>query len=423
MNKRKRRAHKLRFPEFQSDVGWCDRKLADVLKEHGLKSTGKEEVFSVSVHKGLVNQIEHLGRSFSASSTDHYNLVLPGDIVYTKSPTGEFPLGIIKQNKLGYPVIVSPLYGVFTPETYALGVILHAYFESPANTKMYLEPIVQKGAKNTINIKNRTFLSRTLPLPKDKNEQQKIAFCLSSLDEQISSESQKNETLKAHKKGLMQQLFPAEGETVPKMRFPEFRSDEEWECGILDDICTISSGGTPSRAKAEYWDGDIPWITTTLIHFETIMSANEFISSSGLRNSSAKILPKDTILMAMYGQGKTRGQVAILGIEAAINQACAALTLKQGCCTNFFFQYLASRYEEIRNISNDGGQKNLSATLIKRIAITYPNQKSKEQYKIADCLSSIDNLITAQSQKIETLKSHKKGLMQQLFPSADEEGA
>ena len=148
----------LRFPEFQNTEGWAERKFSEVLVEHGSKSKGDEEVFSVSVHKGVINQIEHLGRSFSAATTSHYKRVLPNDVIYTKSPTGDFPLGIIKQSKIKVPVIVSPLYGVFTPETPALGYILDAYFESSANTINYLSSIVQKGAKNTINITNDTFL-------------------------------------------------------------------------------------------------------------------------------------------------------------------------------------------------------------------------------------------------------------------------
>ncbi|NTV47972.1 MAG: restriction endonuclease subunit S, partial [Chlorobiales bacterium] len=181
----------LRFPEFRDAGEWKKRRLSEVLVEHGLKSTGIEEVFSVSVHKGLVNQIEHLGRSFSAKSTDHYNRVLPGDIVYTKSPTGDFPLGIIKQSKLDVQVIVSPLYGVFSPETVALGTILDAYFESPVNVQYYLEPLVQKGAKNTINVNNDKFLSASLILPEIKEEQKRIADCLSYLDALFAAQAEK----------------------------------------------------------------------------------------------------------------------------------------------------------------------------------------------------------------------------------------
>ncbi|MBL4941888.1 MAG: restriction endonuclease subunit S [Colwellia sp.] len=207
---------------------------------------------------------------------------------------------------------------------------------------------------------------------------------------------------------------------TPQLRFPEFRDDVEWNLSTIAEISSVSSGGTPSRAKTEYWNGNIPWVSTTLIDFNTIHSANEYITGTGLNNSSTKIFPKNTILMAMYGQGKTRGKVAVLGIEAAINQACAAITLKKGMNTNFVFQNLAARYDELRKISNQGGQENLSGTLIKAIPFVYPDIKTKEQQKIANCLASLDELISAQSQKIKALKTHKKGLMQQLFPSGGE---
>jgi len=276
------------------------------------------------------------------------------------------------------------------------------------------------GAKQT-NLKNEDVLNCPLLLPKEPNEQQKIATCLSSLDEVIAGNSQKLDSLKTHKKFLMQNLFPQEGETIPNYRFPEFVNDGEWNSTRLNKIASISSGGTPSRAKTEYWNGNIPWASTTLIDFNEIKKVNEFITPLGLENSSTKIFPKGTILMAMYGQGKTRGKVAILGLDASINQACAAITLKKGLNTNFVFQNLAGRYDEIRSISNPGGQENLSGELIKNITICYPNVISGEQQKIAECLSSLDDLITSQSEKIEQLKLHKKGLMQGLFPKVEME--
>lgn len=197
---------------FKADDGseftpWQSRKLNEVLKEHKSKSTGKEEVFSVSVHKGLINQVEHLGRSFAAKNTENYNLVKPNDIVYTKSPTGDFPYGIIKQSKIQDDVIVSPLYGVFTPETSGLGYILNVYFESKINVHNYLHSIIQKGAKNTINITNNTFLSKSLMLPTDKDEQEKIANFLSSIDEKIEQVQQQLNSTKEFKKALLQQMF------------------------------------------------------------------------------------------------------------------------------------------------------------------------------------------------------------------------
>ena len=202
-------AQKLRFKSADGEPygDWKERKLSEFLTEHKLKSTGKEEVYSVSVHKGLVNQKEHLGRDFSAPDTSKYNLVKPGDIVYTKSPTGDFPLGIIKQSRVDKNVIVSPLYGVFTPETYALGYILNDYFESNVNTHNYLHPIVQKGAKNTMNITNKTFLSKTLFVPTDVKEQQKIAECLSNVNDSIKNIEIQQNKVNEFKKGLLQQMF------------------------------------------------------------------------------------------------------------------------------------------------------------------------------------------------------------------------
>jgi type I restriction enzyme, S subunit len=202
-------SQKIRFKDEDGNdyPDWEKRKFTDILFEHKLKSTGNEEVHSVSVHKGIINQIEHLGRSFAAANTDHYNLVKPYDIVYTKSPTGDFPYGIIKQSTLSKDVIVSPLYGVFTPETPWLGYILNVYFESVANTHNYLHSIIQKGAKNTINITNTTFLIKNLLLPISKDEQNRIGQFLLSQDCKLKLIGDQINCFKQFKKGLLQQMF------------------------------------------------------------------------------------------------------------------------------------------------------------------------------------------------------------------------
>lgn len=197
-----------RLPGYTGE--WHEVTLDKVLTEHGLRGTGAEEVFSVSVHKGLINQIEHLGRSFAAAETSHYNRVLPGDIVYTKSPTGEFPLGIIKQSKISQQVIVSPLYGVFTPATQALGVILDAHFESPIAVRNYLHPLVQKGAKNTIAITNRRFLEGKLRLPVDHREQSAIAEFIAASQAELSGIEAEIRLVMQQKRGLMQKLLTGE---------------------------------------------------------------------------------------------------------------------------------------------------------------------------------------------------------------------
>ena len=235
----------------------------------------------------------------------------------------------------------------------------------------------------------------------------------------ITQAGKKLDTLKAHKKGLMRQLFPAEGQTLPKLRFPEFQNAPGWKSDSIGKIFETTSGGTPSRSEASYWGGDIPWITTSLVNFCVITEAGEFISEDGLRYSSAKLFPKGTVLIAMYGQGKTRGQVALLGVEAATNQACAAILPRKGVEPYFVFLNLAGRYEELRDLSNSGGQENLSQGLIREVTFSYPSDV-EEQKTIISCLFSLNDLIDAQAQKLEKLKIHKKGLMQQLYPALDE---
>ena len=199
--------------------------------------------------------------------------------------------------------------------------------------------------------------------------------------------------------------------TAPKLRFKEF--DEDWAASRIDEIASVTSGGTPSRSISEYWDGNIPWVTTSLVDFNVIQTAEEFITQDGLKNSSAKLFPKNTILMAMYGQGITRGKVAILGIEATTNQACCAIKLNNSFDTHFIFQNLMNRYEEIRDLSNDGGQKNLSAGIIKEIEVVSPSKE--EQTKIATFLSTVDEKISQLSQKLHLLGQYKQGMMQKLF--------
>jgi len=202
---------------YRKDKGWEVVRLKAVLTEHSDKSTGVEEVYSVSVHKGLVNQIEHLGRSFSATNTNNYNRVHYGDIVYTKSPTGDFPLGVVKQSYVEKDVIVSPLYGVFTPKTFNLGIILDFYFSSPTRTRNYLSPIVQKGAKNTIAITNETLLSKALHLPIDTKVEKSIAEFVYTARKEIDLLKQLSNKFKTQKRGLMQKLLTGEWRIKPEI--------------------------------------------------------------------------------------------------------------------------------------------------------------------------------------------------------------
>jgi|MDTC01.3.fsa_nt_gb type I restriction enzyme M protein len=169
------------------NIKWENFNLSDILKETFQKTINKnEEIYSVSVHKGLVNQIEHLGRSFAAENTQNYNLVKPGDIVYTRSPTGEFPFGVIKQSKINKSVLVSPLYGVYKPSTIELGNIIDFYFELKENAYNYLHSIVNIGPKNTLSISSDVFLSKKITVPEDKEIIKLISNFINLLNNKIN---------------------------------------------------------------------------------------------------------------------------------------------------------------------------------------------------------------------------------------------
>ena len=175
---------KKRLPGFSGE--WKNIKLCEVLSERKEKNVEQNlRICSVAVQKGVVDQVEHLGRSYAANDTSNYSVAHYGDIIYTKSPTGDFLYGIVKQNLLQETVAVSPLYGVFTPLTFGLGYFLHTYFQSAICARNYLLPIVQKGAKNTINITNDTFISSKLYLPLDVEEQKAIADTFIAADREI----------------------------------------------------------------------------------------------------------------------------------------------------------------------------------------------------------------------------------------------
>lgn len=189
---------------------WEKKELRFFLKERKLRNKEGiyEEVFSVAKSKGVINQIEHLGRSYASSNLSNYKVTYPFDVVYTKSPTANFPFGIVKQNKLNRTGLVSVLYAVYEPKNKYIGTLIDYYFSSFTNTYNYLNPIVRKGAKNTINIGNSEFLKgRKISLPTSEIEQEKIVNFLDSISKKNSLVKQQIEKMEAYKKGLLQQMF------------------------------------------------------------------------------------------------------------------------------------------------------------------------------------------------------------------------
>jgi type I restriction enzyme S subunit len=257
-------------------------------------------------------------------------------------------------------------------------------------------------------------------VPKSLAEQEQIADCLSSLDELITAESQKLDALKTHKKGLMRQLFPREGETVPRLRFPEFREAGEWEQTALGLITRFQSGGTPSKANPAYWNGSIPWVSAKDMKTLFLDDTEDHITTTSVENG-AKLVGPGSLLILTRGMTLLKDiPICVLNRRMSFNQDVKALLVKGDTDGRFLAYLLLGNKERLLGLVDIAGHGTgrLDTDELKSFELTLPQRS--EQQRIADCLSSLDDLITAQSQKIDALKIHKKGLMQQLFPVLDE---
>ena len=191
------------------------------------------------------------------------------------------------------------------------------------------------------------------------------------------------------------------------------RVPKHWAVGALGYYATLNTGATPERDKSEYWGGDIPWLSTSEVRYKTITESNEYITELGLSNSSTRISPPGTLVMAMYGQGVTRGRVAILGIHAAYNQACVAISPNSKVLNEYLQYFYIAAYNEIRVTGNLTSQMNLNAYLVGKFKIIVPPMN--EQYEVVKFLNEekmgIDTLEQETERSIELLKEYRTALI------------
>ena len=418
MNEENKLMPKLRFPEFRGAEGWKPITLQEA-STPVMERVGERKLTPVSISAGIgfVPQAEKFGRDISGNQYQLYTLVRDGDFVFNKGNSLKFPQGCIYLLR-GWGQVAAP--NVFIcfrlKEGYSNGFFQNCFEQNQHGRQ--LKRHITSGARSNglLNISKENFFGVEIPTPRPA-EQQKIAECLSSVDELMAAQARKVDALKTHNKGLMQQLFPREGETQPRLRFPEFQNAGEWEDKTLGDIVQVASGQV-APTQPPY--SGFPQIGSENIESNTGKLVN--VKSAGEKGviSGNYIFDENDVLYSK--------------IRPALNKA-AAPDFKGICSADIYpirpandgllrsyllYLLLSDKFLEHAIRSSDRGKiPKINREDLLRYVDAIP--KPPEQQRIASCLSNLDALIAAETQKLATLKTHKKGLMQQLFPSPEAE--
>jgi type I restriction enzyme S subunit len=394
---------RLRFPEFQTADGWKEISLLKLARPVTDRATtgDADNVLSLSGEHGLVLQSDYFGKKIAGDSTDRYLKIRKDDFVYNDRTTKASSFGTIKRLSNYSGGIVSPIYKCFRFQPSENPAFWEWYFESGSHDPA-LGGLVNEGARaGRFNISVTQFLSTNAWRP-DEAEQQKIADCLNSADALIEAQGRRVEALKAHKKGLMQQLFPQEGETQPRLRFPEFEGSGEWGSETVDEICEIVNNRRRPIASNLRVAGPYP-----------------YYGASGIVDYVDDFIFDETLLLigedgAKWGAFERTAFLAS-GKYWVNNHAHVLRPVKM--VDAFMANYLTML--DVSPYVTGAAPPKLTLGKLKEIQVPLPPTRD-EQQRIADCLTSLDDLIAAETRKLDTLKTHKKGLMQQLFPSVGE---
>lgn len=277
------------------------------------------------------------------------------------------------------------------------------YYLNTNRAKSFFDSNQSGGALQQLPIKTLKDLPVFLP---SQPVRLSIVRVLETWDSTIEKLDRVIELKKDVKKGLMQKLLTGE------LRLPGFKG--EWTRTKLENISTVIAGGTPSTKESSYWTGgNIPWMKSGEINKVLVNSTDNYITSLGLKESSAKLLPVNSVLIALAGQGTTRGKVAINKIELSTNQSVAAFIPKENLNYYFLFLSLSRRYDELRSLSaGDGGRGGLNLSLLKNLEILLP--QIQEQNDISDTLEAFSKEIRLLEIKREKIQNQKKYLLNNL---------
>jgi type I restriction enzyme S subunit len=385
----------LRFPEFRNAGAWKKKPLAPYVEEYSERASSNTEleVYS-STREGLKPQSEYYdGRNLV--NDGEYGVVPTGHFVYRHmSDDNVFKFNL---NQLGKKIAVSKEYPVFKAVNLDARFLINKLNEGQ-EFKKFAASQKKGGTRTRLYFKTLCTFESFFP---DLEEQQKIADCLTSIDELIIAQTQKLEALKIHKKGLTQQLFPAAGETVPKLRFAEFRDKGEWQLKKVSEFSRITTGNKDTQNKVEF--GKYPF----------------FVRSQTIERINSHSFDGEAILTAGDGVGVGKIFHYIDGKFDFHQRVYCIYDFKKNVVGKYFYLYFSARfYNRVMKLSAKNSVDSVRMAMIADMEVAVPSLE--EQSKIVECLFSLDELITIQTKKIEALKTHKTGLMRHLFPAMDE---
>jgi type I restriction enzyme, S subunit len=396
---------KLRFPEFRGAEGWEEKALSEFMSESRLPGSKGNVAKKITV-KLWGNGVFEKNDAIQGSINTQYFRRKAGQFIYSKLDFLNQAFGIIPPILDGFESTVDLPCFDFT-DGLSPGFLLEYvkrrdFYERLGETA--------DGSRKARRIHAETFLSFPIALPIPA-EQHKIAECLSSVDEMMAAQARKVDALKTHKKGLMQQLFPREGETQPHLRFPEFQNAGEWEETKLGKHVKIQSGYSPSgyvlSSNGEY----------AFVKVEDLNNCIKYqVSGREFCDDSNGVVPMNSILFPKRGAAIELNKIRITATEILIDTNLMALTPKEGLKAEFLYYFLSN--VGLSHIADTSTIPQINNKHIIPFDLRLPAEA--EQQRIATCLSSLDALITAETQKLEALKTRKKGLMQQVFPSPEE---
>ena len=409
----------LRFPEFFGLAGWEYKKLNSYLEAHSEKVSASDTTLPIysSTREGLKLQKDYYNGRELVNDGD-YGVVPEGFFVYRHmSDDTIFRFNI---NNTKEKIAVSKEYPVFKVRN------LNSYFllqKLNYGADFQRFAILQKKGGTRTRLYFKTLCSWMTLLP-SLSEQEKIADCFYSIDDLIAESIKKHESLKLHKKGLVQKLFPPVGESAPKLRFPEFRCEKEWVGILLKKVFSIIQGFAFSSSDNE--KNGVRWLKIADVSIQKMNHSTPSYLPSEYKDKHKKYLVEHGDYVIALTRPILKKQLKIACVDevfhgALLNQRVGKLKTNQNIAFVYFLLQTSKVIDDIEMGISGSEPPNLSVRQIEDIGTHIPSEE--EQQKIADCLSSIDGLITAQAQKIEALKAHKKGLMQQLFPAIDEVNA